>query len=97
MCDTVRFSVTMDADLVKWLDAAVDAGKYGSRGQAINAMLRRVKRFEDAREDSLALMYECMEFVAEHPELLEQMKMFMSGARVLGSPPREMVPGVSGL
>lgn len=52
-------------------------GKYGSRAQAIKARVRQVYELEKKNKDVVAFLIGCMELVAEHPEVLKELKKFL--------------------
>lgn len=76
MVERERFSITMEKNLVDWLDADVKAGRYSSRARAIEARVRQVKELEGQERDVAAFFIECMELVAEHPEVIEEFRKF---------------------
>jgi len=77
MVERERFSITMEKSLVDWLDADVKAGRYSSRARAIEARVRQVKELAgQEKKDVAAFFIECMELVAEHPEVIEEFRKF---------------------
>ena len=67
----MRFTVKVDKEVDEWLQGDVDSGRFGSKAQAVNVRLKQIRELETKNKDVVAFFIECMELVAEHPEVVE--------------------------
>jgi len=46
----VKFSVSIDLDLINWLDKGVEDGKFKSVSDGINTAVKRLREWKEVRE-----------------------------------------------
>ena len=69
-----RFSISMDIQLIKLLDAEVEKGRYASRSHAVEFCVKRNFQLDEFEERITNYFIELVEVGAKNPELLEVSK-----------------------
>jgi Arc/MetJ-type ribon-helix-helix transcriptional regulator len=69
-----KFTISMTHELREEMLKEVEEGRYGTLSEVIEARCRQVSRLRKTNKDVAALFIECMELVAESPEVIEEFR-----------------------